>query len=493
MTSIIPSFIPAYAEIFLLIAASAILVLDLFVSRQWRVLTYVLSIAAVVICAWLTLVSFKLTGGKAAYTFSDMFVLDRMAVVLKLVSYIAVVVCFVYSRAYLQERGLFSGDYMALVLFGLLGMMVMTSANHFVPLYLGLELLSLCQYALVGLNRDSAVSTEAAMKYFILGALASGLLLYGLSMLYGATGTLDIGKMSETLVTGGGDRIVLVFGLVFIVAGLAFKLGVVPFHMWVPDVYDGAPNAMALFIGSAPKIAVFALMIRLMVNGLLPLAEQWQQMFIILAVLSLAVGNLAAIAQTNFKRLLAYSTIAHMGFVLLGMLSGVVDGNFQSTLSAYSSAMFYMITYVLSALAAFGVILLLSRAGFEADQIADLKGLNRRHPWYAFVTLVTMFSLVGVPPTVGFYAKLTVLQALIEARYVWLAVVAVLFSLIGAFYYLRIVKLMYFDEPDDVAPIRGSTGTRLLFTVNGIAILGLGLLPQALMELCLASVKALVV
>jgi NADH-quinone oxidoreductase subunit N len=368
-------------------------------------------------------------------------------------------------------------------------MMVMISANHFLVLYLGLELMSLCLYAMVALNRDSAASTEAAMKYFVLGALASGLLLYGMSMLYGATGALELTQVAQAIAAGQANRTVLVFGLVFVVAGIAFKLGVVPFHMWIPDVYQGAPNAITLFIGSAPKLAAFAMAMRLLVNGLLELAIDWQQMLVILAVLSMAIGNLAAIAQSNIKRMLAYSTISHMGFMLLGLLAGVVQGNRFSAPDAYSAAMFYSVVYVLTAAGAFGMVLAMSRAGFEAEEIDDYRGLNQRSPWYAFLMLLLMFSLAGVPPTVGFYAKLSVLDAVVKAGQIWLAVVAVIFSLIGAFYYLRVVKLMYFDEPRETAPIGSSLDARMLLSANGLAVLVLGVLPGPLMALCLAAIQ----
>ncbi len=329
------------------------------------------------------------------------------------------------------------------------------------------------------------------MKYFVLGALASGLLLYGMSMIYGATGTLDISQVAHAIGTANPNKIVLTFGLVFLVSGMAFKLGVVPFHMWIPDVYHGAPTPMTLIIGSAPKLAAFAMAMRLLVLGLLGLAVDWQQMLVIMAVLSMALGNLAAIAQTNIKRMLAYSTISHMGFMLLGLLAGVVNGNWLNAPDAYSAAMFYVVVYVLTTLGTFGMVLLLSRAGFEAENLDDFKGLNARSPWFAFIMLLLMFSLAGVPPTVGFYAKLSVLQPLLAADMTWLAVVAVLFSLIGAFYYLRIVKLMYFDEPIDTAPIAPSLDVSVLISVNGLAVLALGIMPQSLMALCYYSIKAL--
>jgi NADH-quinone oxidoreductase subunit N len=492
MTEIVlPPLLPAWPEIFLLTATCAILLADLWISDARREVTYGLSLAALAGTAVLLVLAQSYAGGQPSYTFSDMFVADGMASVLKLLAVGTVAACFVYSRRYLQDRGLFKGEYFVLALFALLGMMVMISANHFLVLYLGLELMSLSLYAMVALNRDSATSTEAAMKYFILGALASGLLLYGMSMIYGATGALQLDRIAIAIASGQANAVLLVFGLVFIVAGLAFKVGVVPFHMWIPDVYHGAPNAMTLFIGTAPKLAAFALAMRLLVNALLPLAIDWQQMLIVLAVLSMGVGNLAAIAQTNIKRMLAYSTIAQMGFMLLGLLSGVVGGNLNSAADAYSASMFYIVTYVLMSLGAFGMVLLLSRAGFEADALDDFRGLNQRSPWYAFMMLVLMFSLAGIPPTVGFYAKLAVIQATVNSGLIWLAVVAVLFSLVGAFYYLRVVKLMYFDDATDHAPLSAGRDMRVLMSANGLAVLLLGIMPGPLMQLCLDAIRSL--
>ena len=488
---LLPPLLPAWPEIFLLIAACAILVADLWISDERRDVTYGLSLGALAGTAFLLFFVQTFVGGQPSYTFSDMFVADGMAVLLKLLAVITVAVCFVYSRRYLVDRGLFKGEYLVLALFALLGMMVMISANHFLVLYLGLELMSLCLYAMVALNRDSAASTEAAMKYFILGALASGLLLYGMSMIYGATGALQLDRIAMAIASGQANAVLLVFGLVFIVAGLAFKVGVVPFHMWIPDVYHGAPNAMTLFIGTAPKLAAFAMAMRLLVNALLPLAIDWQQMLVVLAVLSMGLGNFAAIAQTNIKRMLAYSTIAHMGFMLLGLLSGVVGGNLGSAADAYSSALFYVVAYVLMSAGAFGMVLLLSRAGFEADSLDDFRGLNQRSPWYAFMMLILMFSLTGIPPTVGFYAKLAVVQAVVNAGMIWLAVVAVMFSLVGAFYYLRVVKLMYFDDAADHTPLAAGRDMRLVMSANGIAVLVLGILPGPLMQLCLDAIRSL--
>lgn len=469
---------PALPEIFLLVMVSVILILDLFLSDRNRFVTYALTQLTLLGAAWLT-VSTAHSG--VTYAFSGMFVDDPMADVLKLMAYLSISVLLVYSRVYLQERGLYRGEFFVLVLFALLGMMVMISANHFLTLYLGLELLSLSLYALVALQRDSIAATEAAMKYFVLGALASGLLLYGLSMVYGVTGSLNIVEVSESIAAGVENEVVLVFGLVFVVAGLAFKLGVAPFHMWIPDVYHGAPTAITLFIGSAPKIAAFAFVMRLLVEGMEGTLKDWQDMFAIMAALSIAIGNITAIAQTNLKRMLAYSTISHMGFLLLGLLSGSEAG--------YSAAMFYVVVYVLMSLGTFGMIMLLSRQGFEADRLEDFKGLNQRSPWYAFVMLLFMFSMAGVPPLVGFYAKLAVLQAALHAGFLWLVVFAVLMSVVGAFYYLRIVKLMYFDAPQDTSPLEPQGDMRLLMSANGIAVLALGILPQPLMAICLYSIQ----
>jgi NADH-quinone oxidoreductase subunit N len=486
-----PDLLPAYAEIFLVVMASVILIADLVVPGRDRCITYGLALLTLLGCAVLTVGTVQGTLGEVTYTFSNMFVSDYMGNLLKMLTYIAVAACLVYSRGYLSDRDLLSGEFFVLTLFAMLGMMVMISANHFLTLYLGLELLSLCLYAMVALNRDSAASTEAAMKYFVLGALASGLLLYGMSMIYGATGTLDISAVAKALEGGRPVKTLLVFGLVFVVAGLGFKLGVVPFHMWIPDVYHGAPTAVTLFIGSAPKLAAFAMAIRLLVNGLLVLAVDWQQMLVIMSVLSMAIGNLAALAQTNIKRMLAYSTISHMGFMLLGLLSGVVNNNWLNAADAYSASMFYAIVYVLMSLGAFGMVILLSRSGFEAENLSSFKGLNQRSPWFAFIMLLLMFSLAGIPPTAGFYAKLSVLQATIAADQVWLAVVAVMFSLIGAFYYLRVVKLMYFDEAQDTSPVTAHLDMGVLLSANGLAVLLLGILPGPLMQLCFYSIKAL--
>jgi NADH-quinone oxidoreductase subunit N len=370
-------------------------------------------------------------------------------------------------------------------MFALLGQIVMVSGNNFLTLYLGLELMSLSLYAAIALRRDAARSNEAAMKYYVLGALASGFLLYGISMLYGATGSLDLSEVLKAVSSGQINTDVLLFGVIFVVAGIAFKMGAVPFHMWVPDVYHGAPTAMTLLVGGGPKVAAFAWGLRFLVMGLLPLAVDWQEMLVILAALSLIVGNITGIVQRNVKRMLAYSAISNMGFVLLGLLAGIVDRKADGMAGAYSSAMFYSIVYLLTTLGSFGVVMLLARRDFEAETLDDFKGLNKRSPVFAFVMMAMMFSLAGIPPTVGFYAKLAVLQSTVNAGLNWLAVLAVITSLFGAFYYLRIVKLMYFDEPQDATPIAGDTMQRCLLVLNGVAVVALGIVPGPLMSFCL--------
>ncbi|GIZ52475.1 NADH-quinone oxidoreductase subunit NuoN [Noviherbaspirillum aridicola] len=479
------NFAPVYPEIFLVIATSAILLIDMFLSDAKRHVTFLLTLGALLVCGLLTASQF---GEPNTYTFNNMFVSDPMSNLLKIFCYVSVAVTLIYSRQYATDRGMLGntigGEFYVMALFSLLGAMVMVSGNNFLIIYLGLELMTLALYALVALRRGNPVSTEAAMKYFVLGAMASGFLLYGISMLYGATGSLNLNEVATEVAKGSGNRTVLVFGLVFLVAGLAFKLSVAPFHMWVPDVYTGAPTAVTLLIAAMPKLAAFGITIRLLVEGLFSLAVDWQQMLLLLAVLSMAVGNITAIVQTNLKRMLAYSTIGQLGFMLLGMLTGVVNGNTAMAANGYSSAMFYVVAYVLTTLGTFGIIMLLARAGFEAENIDDLKGLNQRSPWFAFVMLVLMFSLTGIPPTVGFYAKLAVLQAVLSTGQVWLAVVAVLLSLIGAFYYLRVVKVMYFDEPTDETRIAATTDMRVTLGLNGVAVLALGILPGPLMALC---------
>ncbi|MFZ0467601.1 MAG: NADH-quinone oxidoreductase subunit NuoN [Thiogranum sp.] len=465
-------FVVLMPEIFVLSMTCVILVLDLFLQDSERVISYWLAQLTLVFAAVITL---ALNTGQTELVFYGTYIADPMAAVLKVSIYVVTGLAFLYSRHYLSERQLFKGEYYVLGLFGMLGMMVMVSAHSLLTIYLGLELLSLSLYALVAFNRDSYPCSEAAMKYFVLGALASGMLLYGMSMLYGLTGTLDIELIAQAL-SREGVNAPMIYTASFIVVGLAFKLGAVPFHMWLPDVYEGAPTPVTLYIGSAPKIAAFAMVMRLLAESIGALQAEWQGMLVILAVLSLALGNVVAIAQTNLKRMLAYSTISHVGFLLLGILSGTQQG--------YAASMFYIITYALMAAGAFGMIILLSRAGFEADQIDDFKGLNQRNSWFAFMMLILMFSMAGVPPTVGFYAKLSVLQAVINVDMVWLAGVAVFFSVIGAFYYIRLVKVMYFDKTEDEAPLAPHFDLRFVLSANGLVILLLGLFPGSLMTLC---------
>lgn len=490
------SWLAIYPEILLLVMACVIALVDLGVKSPRRTATYVLTMLTLAVVA--VLQGMYASSGNTFYGWGNMVVSDAMGNWLKCFATIALMVTLVYSRPYAADRDMLrGGELFTLSTLALLGMFIMISGNNFLVLYLGLELLTLSSYALVALRRDNEAAVEAAMKYFVLGAMASGFLLYGMSMLYGATGSLDIGQVFQAINSGEIHHQVLVFGLVFVVAGLAFKLGVVPFHMWVPDVYQGAPTAITLLIGSAPKLAAFAITIRLLVDGLLPLAIDWQQMLAVLAIGSLLIGNLAAIGQSNLKRMLAYSTISQMGFVLLGLLSGVVNGHVDPATAenAYSSAMFYVITYVLTTLATFGVILLLAREGFESEEISDLAGLNQRSPLYAGVMAVCMFSMAGIPPLVGFYAKLSVLQALIasgESLYIGLAVFAVVMSLIGAFYYLRVVKVMYFDAPITATSVSATFDVRAVLTVNGALVLVLGIFPGGLMSLCAdAIVRAL--
>ncbi|GAB3763175.1 NADH-quinone oxidoreductase subunit NuoN [Ramlibacter monticola] len=477
-------------ETLLLVMACVIALVDLGVKSRLRNVTYWLTMLTLAVAAVYT--GELASRGDTVYGFGRMVVSDAMANWLKCFATIAMMVCLVYGRPYAGDRDMLrGGEFFTLAMLSLLGIYVMISGSNFLVIYLGLELLTLSSYALVALRRDHVVATEAAMKYFVLGAMASGFLLYGLSMIYGATGSLDIGTVFKIVGSGQVKHQVLVFGLVFIVAGLAFKLGAAPFHMWIPDVYQGAPTAITLMIGSAPELAAFAIAIRLLVEGLLPLAIDWQQMLIVLAVASLFIGNLAAIAQTNLKRMLAYSTIGQMGFVLLGLLSGVVNGDTRFALNAYSSAMFYIVTYVLTTLASFGVILLLAREGFESEEIADLAGLNQRSPLYAAIMSICLFSLAGIPPMVGFYAKLSVLQALVVSGsplYIGLAVFAVLMSLVAAYYYIRVVKVMYFDEPITATTVAAPADVRVVLTLNGALVLILGIVPGGLMTLCAQAI-----
>jgi len=489
------SWMTIYPEIVLLVMACVIALADLFVKSPKRTATYALTLLSLGGVAWLHAMSAD--AGQTLYGFGRLVVSDPMGHWLKCFATISVMVTLVYSRPYAADRDMLrGGELFSLSMFALLGMSFMISGQNFIVIYLGLELLTLSSYALVALRRDHTQATEAAMKYFVLGAMASGFLLYGMSMMYGATGSLELSAVFKAVASGHVNHQVLVFGLVFIVAGLAFKIGAVPFHMWIPDVYQGAPTAATLMIGGAPKLAAFAIMIRLLVEGLLPLAFDWQQMLSFLAIGSLLVGNLAAIAQTNLKRMLAYSTIAQMGFVLLGFVAGVINGQTTLAANAYSSAMFYMVSYVLTTLASFGVIMLLARQGFESEEITDLAGLNQRSPLYAGVMAICLFSMAGIPPMVGFYAKLSVLQSLIvsgQSFYIGLAIFAVIMSLIGAFYYLRVVKVMYFDEPVTATTVSADTDVRVVLSVNGLLVLVLGIMPGALMALCADAIARMLV
>ena len=467
---------PVLPEIVMMTAACAILVVDLFLPQAQRRISYWLTQAALLGTAWLVVATASASTTKA---FGNMVVDDMVADLLKLFALIAVSLGLFYGRQYFAARDLFKGETFVLLLFAALGMMVMVSANSFLTLYLGLELMSLSTYALVALQRGESAPAEAAMKYFVLGAMASGMFLYGVSMIYGATGSLDIDLVMRATLAGPGNRTLLVFGLVFTLSGIAFKLGAVPYHMWLPDVYHGAPTPITLLIGTATKLAAFGLTLRVLATALAGVEFDWQGMLVVLSLLSMIVGNVIAIAQTNIKRMLAYSTIANMGYMLMGFLAADLNG--------LSAALFYAISYVLTSLASFGVVLLLTREGFEADQLEDFKGLNQRSPWWAFIMLLVMFSLAGIPPTVGFYAKFAVIEAAVNAQFVWLAVAAVLTSVIGAFYYLRVVKLMYFDDPVDRADIDARTDARALLSVNGLALLALGILPQPLMGLCVVA------
>ncbi|MEO6927631.1 MAG: NADH-quinone oxidoreductase subunit NuoN [Casimicrobiaceae bacterium] len=464
----------ALPQITLLCAACFILVVDVFLPASRRHVSYWLTQAALLLSAWLVLTNIR---ADPVQGFHGMVIDDNMADLLELASIVTVSLMLFYGRRYFTLRGMFTGETFVLCLFSLLGMIVMISAGSFITLYLGLELQALALYALVAMQRDRRGTAEAAMKYFVLGALASGMLLYGMSMVYGATGSLSLDGIAEAaLGADNGNRLLMLFGLVFIVSGIAFKLGAVPYHMWVPDVYEGAPTPITLLIGTAPKLAAFAFALRILAGGLKGMEFDWQGMLIVLSALSMVLGNVVAIAQSNIKRMLAYSLIAHRGYMLLGFLAADRNG--------YSSAMFYTVAYVLTSVASFGMILLLSRAGFECDRIDDFKGLNQRSPWWAFIMLLVMFSLAGVPPTIGFYAKFSVIEAAINQGFVWLAVVAVMASLVGAFYYLRVVKVMYFDDPVDTSPIDSRGDASVLLSANGIALLALGILPQPLMGLC---------
>ena len=471
-----PDFLPAAPEIFLASMACLVLAADVYLPDRHRAFTYHLAQASLVLTAVLCIVFYP---GAATVTFNGTFVSDAMSWVLKVFLLLVTYFVFFYSRLYLQERDLFKGEYFVLGLFAVLGMMILVSAGSLLTVYLGLELLSLCLYAMVALDRDSVVACEAAMKYFVLGALASGMLLYGMSLLYGVSGTLDLAELRRFVSAEHEVDIILALALVFIMVGIAFKLGAVPFHMWVPDVYEGAPTSVTLFIGTAPKIAAFGMLMRLLVDGLPGLQSDWVDMLVVLAIASMALGNIIAIAQRNLKRMLAYSTISHVGFLFLGIIAG--------TQSGYAASMFYIIVYALMGLGSFGMIIVLGRAGYEADRLDDFRGLNERSPWLAFLMLILMLSMAGVPPFVGFWAKWSVLREVVAADYTWLAALAVFFAVIGLFYYLRMVRLMYFEEPEDTAPLASGADVRVMISTNGLLILALGIYPGGLMALCIAA------
>jgi NADH-quinone oxidoreductase subunit N len=476
-----PNLVPAIPEMVLLALTCLILVVDLFLPHEKRGFTLCLTVLALIITAAAVI---AVAPVDAVSTFGGSFILDQLAVTLKVAILLISALVFIYSRDYLKDHDIYKGEYYVLGLFAVLGMMIMTSAHSFLLVYLGLELLSLSLYAMIAFNRKSIQASESAMKYFVLGAMASGLLLYGISIFYGVTGTLDLNQLSDVVrVQLTENPIVLSFALTFIIVGLSFKLGAVPFHMWLPDIYQGAPTSVTLFIGTAPKIAGFAMAIRLLVDGLSDLQFEWSQMLLVLAIASMALGNIVAIAQTNFKRMLAYSTVSHVGFIMLGLLSGTAIG--------YSAAMFYTLTYAITASVAFGVLMLLNREGFEAENIVDLTGLNNKNPWYAALLAIALFSMAGLPPTVGFYAKLSVLQAVVSIDMVWLAVVAVLLSVIGLFYYLRVVKAMYFDPSDQERElsIKDPLDVKILLSLNGLSLLGLGIFPSGLMAYCILAFK----
>ncbi len=474
-----PDLVPAVPEMVMLAMTCLVLLVDLFLPQEKRGFTLLLSVATLVA----TIAAVMLVAPVASVSsFGGSFVFDQLAVVLKIAICAVTILVFVYSRDYLIDNGIYKGEYYVLGLFATLGMMVMISAHSFLLVYLGLELLSLSLYAMIAFNRKSLSASEAAMKYFVLGAMASGLLLYGISIFYGITGTLDLNQVSAAVGSQFAQHpVALGFALTFIVVGLSFKLGAVPFHMWLPDIYQGSPTSVTLFIGTAPKIAGFAMAIRLLVDGLGDLQADWSQMLIALAIASMAIGNIIAIAQTNFKRMLAYSTISHVGFILLGILSATANG--------FASAMFYTLTYAITAAVAFGVLLVLNRKGCEAENINDLSGLNDSNPWYAALLAIAMFSMAGVPPTVGFYAKLSVLQAVVQVEMVWLAVAAVLFSVIGLFYYLRVIKVMYFDKPlpQQTTTIKEALDVKLLLSANSLSLILLGMFPSTLMAYCILA------
>lgn len=473
MDSLSADLILAMPEVALLLATSAVLMISLFAGRASETVAYWLSLVALIGTFALVYFAPQHTN---SFAFAGMYIDDELARAIKLFVCVTVAVVFLYARPYLAQRAHARAEFYILGLFATLGMLVMASAHNFILIYLGLELLSLCLYALVAYVRDSNDASEAAIKYFVLGAIASGMLLYGISILYGISGTLDLAELNHYLEHLNEFNIPLIFALAFVVVGVAFKFGAVPFHMWVPDVYQGAPTAITLFIATAPKFAAFVMALRLLSNGLQELLNDWQGMLIILAALSLIFGNIIAIAQSNIKRMLAYSTISHIGFVLSGILSGDEFG--------YTAALFYMIIYVLMAAGAFGVLILLSSQNKEVDALVDLKGLSKSNPWFALIMLLIMFSMAGVPLTVGFYAKLYILQSLIYNNMLWLAILAIVMSIVGAFYYLRVIKYMYFDEVEEILYTQRSMLVQTVLSINGLLIVALFIFPNALLNYC---------
>ena len=458
-------------EVFVLSMAMIVLMTDLFIKPSSRWIIFALSQLTLLGGAYLTSQHFN---HETQFAFSNMFVRDGLADLLKMMSYMGTSLIFFYSRSYMKDRNLYRGEYFSLVLFALLGMMIMISSHNMLLVYMGLELLSLCLYSLTALDRDNQKATESAIKYFVLGALASGLLLYGMSMIYGATSSLDLSVIAASLLNHPMDHAILVLGLVFVVAGLAFKLGAVPFQMWVPDVYEGSPSSIAMLISSVPKLAAFAITLRLLGDGLQSMMVDWKQMMLIMAILSIGIGNITAIAQTNIKRMYAYSTISHIGFILFGLMSGTLNG--------YASSLFYVISYMFMTLASFAVLIMMSRKNFDCQTLEDFKGLNKRNSWYAFLMLITMLSMAGIPPTIGFYAKFMVLQAAFDAGFAGFVVYAVLMALVGMFYYMRIVKLMYFDEPKLKNNIEAPIDMKWILSANALALLVIGLVPHTFME-----------
>lgn len=475
MIGTLPNFIPAIPEIFLLIMGCIALLSGLFIKRHGVLVSYWLVQFSLLIATGLVLLNI---GKTPSITFDNSFILDNFAILLKCVILLTSFLVFIYSRGYIRDRiENYQIEYYALGLFAVIGMLILVSAYNFLTLFLGLELFALPVYAMVAMQRDSKICTEAAMKYFVIGSIASGIMLYGFSMIYGATKSLDISAIAQVITTIPlQQQLILSFGLVFVMVGIGFKLGAAPFHMWVPDVYEGAPSATTLFIATAAKVTALAMAVRLLVDALPGLVLQWQQLLIIMALLSMGIGNIVAIVQSNFKRMLAYSSIAHIGYMTLGLLTATRQG--------YAAATFYMISYAIMGLVAFGMIVILSKAGFEMEKIEDFQGLNSRNPWLAFIILLVMFSLAGIPPLVGFMAKVAVLEALIEVHMIWLAVIALLFAIVGAYYYIKVVKVMYFEKPHDETPIPCSLDVKIVISLNGLLVLALGLFPGLLFNIC---------